>query len=280
MAKVKKKAGRPKKIVKEETTETSVAVESLSNVNTDSGVEATPNWKDDGSDDLRKGGHIVSDTDYAEFERLKKEEVDRRVAKKFADDDYQYIGDFDKGSSIPAWSLDRNKELLSEEVDRIRMDLDSGIVPPEDVHEEEQKYRMKKDRLDKINASRPELKGYQKDRLVKIRDELADELRDSKFTEWQMQSVERCDPHEEVRRMTTPCIPVDEKEAQRMGIKTVNGKANRVDADIMWKNMSSLIGDKPNNPNPEETRNKMGTGGKKRNMITVPDMPWLEKEKV
>jgi len=199
------------------------------------------------------------------------EDADRKInapAGKIADNDYEYFASFDKGSSVPAWSLPRQTEILENDVNKLNSMLKNKEIPIEEIAYAEADYARKKERLEEIRNSKPKLTGLQKDKLKQKRDALAEEISRSKFTRLQMEKG-LVDPHEEATRMSEPCISVDKEEARRMGIKTTaDGRVSRNVAEGMWKNMSSLLGDTPLNPNSEMLRGD--TGHSKRNMITVP----------
>lgn len=188
------------------------------------------------------------------------------IAKK---NDYEYFADFDKGSSMPAWSLKTNTDMLGEDVSRLGNALKNNQVPLEEVAYAEMEYKMKKERLDKINNSMPKLSGRQVDELREKRDTLSGKLRDGMFTRLQMEKG-LVDPHEEAARMSEPCIEVDKKEFARMGMTTTSGKVSRSEAELGWKMMNGLLGDGMN-VNTETLRRD--TGHSKRDMVTVSNLP-------
>ncbi len=244
---VAKKAGRPKKIVKEETLSKAVPV-----------------------DNELIDTEVVNKQELSELRRLK-DDYDKKnleiIAKK---NDYEYFADFDKGSSMPAWSLKTNTDMLDEDVNRLGNALKNNQVPLEEVAYAEMEYKMKKERLDKINNSMPKLSGRQVDELREKRDALGEKISDGMFTKLQMEKG-LGDPHVEADRMAiTPCIEVDKKEFARMGIPTTNGKVTRSVAELGWKMMNGLLGDGMN-ANVEVLRRD--TGHSKRNMVSVNNLP-------
>lgn len=259
----KKKPGRPKKIKVEEAVDFSVEIPADGLP-----IEAAPVTEEQSS------GKISIDVDdYAEFQELKRKEVAARKAFELKKIDYEYYADFDKGSSVPAWALNKQTEMLEDEVNSLDTQIEMGGVPSDEIYLAKETLNMKKDRLRQIKDSKPKLTGTQLDTLVEKRNKLAEEIRESKFTEYQMEKG-LADPHEEARRMTEPVINVDKEEARRMGIDTINGKVSRNKAESMWKNMSSLIGDTQNNPNSEMLRDTMGTGGRKRSQVSIGADAW------
>tara|TARA_Y100000310_G_scaffold236502_1_gene239701 strand:+ start:18147 stop:18965 length:819 start_codon:yes stop_codon:yes gene_type:complete len=215
--------------------------------------------------------------DLAEFEQLKKYKaiVDEAEAKnaavgKVVDNNYEYFDpSFDKGSSVPAWALPRQVEVLEDEVSRTGSMLKKKQIPIEEIPYAEADYKRKSERLEQIKNSKPKLTGLQRDKLREKRDKLAEEISRSKFTRMEMEKM-LVDPHEEADRMSNPCIDIDREEAKRMGIPvSANGKVSRSVAEGAWKMMSTLLEDTPANPNTETLRSD--TGKSKRNMVTLPE---------
>lgn len=212
---------------------------------------------------------VIDKQELSELRKLKADYDTKNleiIAKK---NDYEYFADFDKGSSMPAWSLKTNTDMLGEDVSRLGNALKNNQVPLEEVAYAEMEYKMKKERLDKINNSMPKLSGRQVDELREKRDTLSGKLRDGMFTRLQMEKG-LVDPHEEAARMSEPCIEVDKKEFARMGMTTTNGKVSRSEAELGWKMMNGLLGDGMN-VNTETLRRD--TGHSKRDMVTVSNLP-------
>ena len=195
------------------------------------------------------------------------EEAPAAIVKE---NDYEYFADFDKGSSMPAWTLTRNIDMLENEVNSYKQRIAHNEIPLEEVEYAKADLKRKEERLELIKNSSPELTGRQIDVLKEKRDKLADEISRSKFTRYEMEKG-LADPHEEADRMTGDCIPVDREEARRCKvIPDSNGKTSRNQAIRMWKIMCSRLGDTPMNPNAEILRKDMGNS--KRGMMAVPDL--------
>ena len=226
---------------------------------------------------IKKRKEKTVSVDKNELKELKEckaiiEEAEKQIngapAGNVKDNDYTYFADFDKGSSIPAWSLPRNIDILESDVNKLGNMLDNKQIPIEEIPYQKADYEQKKKRLDEIKDSKPKLTGRQKDNLKSKRDELAVEINRAQFTRLEMDKG-LADPHEEARRMSEPCIRVDKEEARRMGVETdARGYVSRSKGEAMWKNMSSLLGDTVPNPNVETLRSDSGRS--KRNSVTVP----------
>ncbi len=209
----------------------------------------------------------LADEDYQELQALRADKLVRDKAIEFKKHDYEYYGDFDKGSSVPAWSLERQIGMLEDEVRAGETNIRMGTVPADEVYLAKETLNMKKNRLKDIIRSKPKLTDTQKDALAIKTKELGEEIKRSKFTQYEMEKG-LADPHEEATRMTEPCILVDKNEARRMGIATNNGYVSRNVAEGMWKNQMSLLG-KGNNLNTEMLRETVGTGGRKRSQVSI-----------
>ena len=256
MIATKKKAGKPRKVVKEEKLS-----EAVSAVIEEEKVTETPVAENATTESVDK-------QELAELRQLKTDYDKKNIEALIKKNDYEYFKDFDKGSSMPAWSLKTNTDMLKNTVNRLDTAIRNNAVPLEELAYAKEEYEIKKARLDEIKNSKPELSGRQVDALRIKRDALAEELTRSKFTRLQMERG-LVDPHEEADRMSEPCIKVDREEFRRMGIPVdANGKVSRSKAEIAWKMMNGLLGD---GMNADTEVLRLDSGHSKRNMITVPD---------
>ena len=258
MIATKKKAGRPRKIVKEEKLS-----EAVSAVIEEEKVVEVPVAENATTESIDK-------QELAELRQLKTDYDKKNIEALIKKNDYEYFKDFDKGSSMPAWSLKTNTDMLENTVNRLDTAIRNNEVPLEELAYAKEEYEIKKARLDEIKNSKPGLSGRQVDELRKKRDALSDEITRSKFTRLEMERG-LVDPHEEADRMSEPCIKVDREEFKRMGIPVnADGKVSRSKAEIAWKMMTGLLGDGMN-ADTETLRND--TGHSKRNSIIVPELP-------
>ncbi len=260
MVATKKKAGKPRKVVAENATSEAVsAVIEEKEVSAENAPTVAKNATTE----------TIDKTELVELRKLKADYDKKTVEALIKKTDYEYFADFDKGSSIPAWSLKTNTEMLENTVSRLDVAIKSNEVPLEELAYAKEEYRMKKERLDQIKNSKPKLSGRQVDELRKKRDVLANEISNAQFTRLQMEKG-LVDAHEEADRMSiTPCVNVDREEFRRMGIPVnANGKVTRSVAEKGWKLMNGLLGDGMN-PNVEQLRKD--TGHSKRSMVVMPD---------
>ena len=150
--------------------------------------------------------------------------------------DIKFFGEIDLnqygkvGADYPAWYYPRKIESLKEDLGRMERELNSGAVLPQNVPNLKLIIKQTKDKVNKIEASRPKLTGKQIDRLVKWRRELEPLIQDSQFTYDDMQRG-IADAHEEARRMKEGIIKVNPELARICNLRPyVNGQYSRDEA--------------------------------------------------
>lgn len=162
-----------------------------------------------------------------------------------------FFGDVDKNkrgtisSQYPAYTMLVHVDELKESIASKQRQLDRGVIPPADVPEAFEVLAREKARLEKIEASRPELSDGQKDRIAKEYKRLAKEISNSLFTRSEMQ-MGTASAHEEARRMVNPIIKVDPEIAEACNIQTTNGMVSRNDASRIFKIIGHTIGEATN----------------------------------
>ncbi len=183
----------------------------------------------------------LDQAEHEELQEFRKKQAEATRLAELKKQDYTYFADFDKGSAIPAWMLKRPTEDLEREVVKLGKMIENKQVPDEEVYTATETYNRKKERLEGIKNSKPKLTGMQKDRLRRVRDQLAADISDSKFTRLEMEKY-LVDAHEEARRMSEPIVEIDRVEAARMGISVNSeGKISRNKAETAWK-MACMFG--------------------------------------
>ncbi len=174
MIATKKKADRPRKVVKEEKLS-----EAVSAVIEEEKVVETPVAENATTESIDK-------QELAELRQLKTDYDKKNIEALIKKNDYEYFKGFDKGSSMPAWSLKTNTDMLENTANRLDTAIRNNAVPLEELAYAKEEYEIKKARLDEIKNSKPKLSGRQVDALRIKRDALAEELTRSKFTRLQM----------------------------------------------------------------------------------------------
>lgn len=267
---LKKKQSKPKKTTKEKAVEKQDAIETTEKTEQVPSTEATSTEA--------TSNKITMDV--SEFEELKKykgivrQAREKKAAKmKIAEDHYEYFGDFEKGSSIPARDMTTSVDMLEQDVSSLKGMIDRNEIPLEELPYRKADLEKMEKRLEEIKNSKPKLSGIQRDRLARKRDKLAEEIKASKFSVLDMEKG-LADPHEEARRMSEPCIDVSYMldELPKMKIKLKPGsdkKVSRSVAEGMWKMMNGLLDD-DKNPNAERLRPDQGSLRKRsRTMVKV-----------
>ena len=141
-------------------------------------------------------------------------------------------------SEMPSWYFDQQKEELEDGIKHKERMLEEELVPASERNVMKQSLKKEKEKLENINASRPQLKGPELDEVIKITKEIGSEIASSLFTHSDMEKG-TADAHEEARRISTPVIKIaTDKQAEfakECGITIKDGKITRKDAEKMWK---------------------------------------------
>lgn len=145
----------------------------------------------------------------------------------------------------PSWAEAHALEELQESIDSTKRQLKQGLIPPSEVPYAEARIERGEKRLKEINDSKPKLNAASKDWVSKERTRVADEIRQSMFTNTEMEAG-FADPHEEAARMTEKKIPLDPEQAKACGITLVKGKGSRKDAEKMFQHLSYVLGESAN----------------------------------
>ena len=155
--------------------------------------------------------------------------------------DIKFFGEIDLnqygkiGADYPAWYFPRQVESLKDDLSRMEKDLNSGTVLPQNIPNLKLLIKQTKDKLDKIEASKPKLEGKMVDKLAKWRREIEPVIQETMFTYDDMQRG-LADAHEEARRMTQGIIKLDPEIARACNLKPdKNGKYSRDEAVRAWK---------------------------------------------
>lgn len=139
------------------------------------------------------------------------------------------------GADYPSWYFPRQIESLKEDLGRMQRELDGGTVLPQNIPNLKLLINKTKEKLDKIESSKPKLTGKQIDRLSKWRREIESVISESQFTYDEMHRG-TADPHEEARRMTEGIIKIDPEIARAANLKpNRNGKYSRNEAVRAWQ---------------------------------------------
>ena len=186
---------------------------------------------------------------------------DEKIAQTV--DDIQFFSDVDKKyektkatltASYPAWYFDQQLADKKEELaSRTRKRDPDEIVDIDPEYLAETKALSS--RIKEIEASRPKLNGAQQNYLKKVTSDLESNIAASMFPYDDMHTG-AASPHEELKRQTMPCIPIDKRLAASLGIETKRGMASRDDATRAMQICNKLMGE---DSNAEKLRRKVQT---------------------
>ena len=157
----------------------------------------------------------------------------------------------DKGvvkSTYPAWYFEHLRDDLKNEIDRMQTQISMETIPRSEMQVTKERLFQKKEKLKEIDSTTVELKGKQKDRVAKVYDELGGAIGDRLFSRSDMKKG-LADAHEEMKRMTEPCIPVTGDAmslAKAANVKTIKGKVTREGAAKIWKILGKALGSNTN----------------------------------
>jgi hypothetical protein len=173
------------------------------------------------------------------------------------------FGDVDKTkegktkSEFPSWYFETQKEDLEESVRHKKSMLEQDLVPASERNIMRERLKQESTRLDQIEASTPRFTEKEIDDISKLVNTrtgattgtLSAKIAESMFTKSDMDRG-TTDAHEEARRISRPCIKLDEKEldfakACEIPIST-DGKVTRSGAEKMWKIGRRIIGETSN----------------------------------
>ena len=157
-------------------------------------------------------------------------------------------------SEYPSWYFETQKEDLEESVRHRTKQLDDDLVPPSERNITRERLKQESTRLDNINSSTPRFTEKEIDdinKMVKTGGGVNTGTLSGKIAEAMFRRSDNekgtADAHEEARRLSTPCITLDERElsfAKACEIPiSPNGKVTRSGAEKMWKIGRRIVGE-------------------------------------
>jgi hypothetical protein len=177
------------------------------------------------------------------------------MLNKPKEENMKIFGEVDKDrdgkvkSDYPAWYFETHQEELEESVRQKERQLAADLIPDSEKGIMKSRLKQEKERLDKIRASKPELKDTEKDDVAKVTKEIGNSIASSMFTGSDMKRG-TADAHEEARRISSPVIEVkSEKQAELVkmcGINIKDGKITRGEAEKVWKIARRMLGEQAN----------------------------------
>ena len=193
-------------------------------------------------------------------------------------DQIQFFGSIDHShgddrkqlsADYPVYYFREHVEKLREEVEDHEMRLRDDKVPVTEIYKAKAELKKKKEKLATIEASIPKLDGKQKDAMAKHYKALEGMIRDAMPTRSDMM-MGLANVHDEVRMMSKPSLDARGMSILgQLGIRAVNGKITRTEAERAYKILGCNLGE---NTNIERLRRDR-SGGVYKNEMYLHEMP-------
>jgi len=173
------------------------------------------------------------------------------------------FGDVDKTkdgktkSEYPSWYFEQQQDDLNESIRHKQMMLEKELVPYSEKGLMQNRLKQESQRLSEIEASKPRFTEKELDDIAKMvksgsgnaSGTLSQKIGESMFKRSDMERG-TTDAHEEARRISKPCIALDEREIEFARACEVpidpTGKVTRKGAEKMWKIGRRIIGELSN----------------------------------
>lgn len=140
-------------------------------------------------------------------------------------------------SSYPAYMEIKQMQNLEQSVADRESALDKGAVSIEAIEYYKRQLKNEKKRLEDIKSQIPKFSQNELTHMKTEFNRLEDNVRAAKFTEMEMETMKGIDPHEESRRMSEPCIPIDKWIAESCNVGHIDskGRCSRSEAERALK---------------------------------------------
>lgn len=151
----------------------------------------------------------------------------------------------DKGyitSAMPAWYFDAHIDELREGVGRKERALQMGMVPQEDIYRTREEIKKEKAKLRSIEASKPELKGANKDRCGRAYESLQNQIKDTMPTRKENYDG-LVSPQSELKRLKTKHIKIDPEIGKACGVNVVKGHITGDEANKCYQILGRALGE-------------------------------------
>lgn len=158
-------------------------------------------------------------------------------------------GELKIAAQYPSWYFTEQKRELEDSIRSKERQLEKGLVNPIHIENIQQALKKERDLLNKINASEPKFKGFQKDKMAKIKSDLGEKIADSMYTYSEMMKG-TADAHEEAHRMSEPIIQIDADTAELAKANNIipdkKNKISRNQASKLWKMLARVMEESSN----------------------------------
>jgi hypothetical protein len=150
------------------------------------------------------------------------------------------------GSYLPAWAYDQLIGDLQNDIRSDEIQIKQANISVDKVNELKRTVEKKKERLHEIESSKPKLAT---DKIWEIEKGIGEKIADSMFTRTDMMRG-TADAHTEARRMSQPCITLNDSEANfAIGCNVVPNTSkmiSRNQAAKVWKIARRFLGENSN----------------------------------
>lgn len=153
-------------------------------------------------------------------------------------------------SEMPVWYFDAQIEELREGIGRKERSLERGEIIQEQIPTVREELIKERAKLKKIEQSKPELKGANKDKAWRAYESLGKQIKDSMPTRKQNHDG-LVNPHEELKRLKGKHIKIDTEIAKACGVSVLHGKVTGDEANKCYQILGRALGE---NSNPEALR--------------------------
>ena len=157
-------------------------------------------------------------------------------------------------SEYPSWYFKQQKEDLEDSVRHRKSMLEQDLVPTSERNITRERLKQESTRLEQIEQSTPRFTEKEIDdisKIVKTSSGVNNGTLSAKISESMYKRSEQdrgtSDAHEEARRISIPCVKLDEREiefAKACEVPISNdGKVTRKGAEKIWKIGRRIIGE-------------------------------------
>ena len=146
-------------------------------------------------------------------------------------------------SEMPAWTMNKHFEQLGEEVARMERTLEKGGIPHDRLGDFKDQLRTKKEKYEQIANSIPKVSDADRDRLAKVRKEMAKTIQSGYYKRSDMIKG-TVDARREAERMIRPMIEVKPEFAELLknaNVPITDGKCTRDGLVKGWKLIGHLL---------------------------------------
>jgi len=153
-------------------------------------------------------------------------------------------------SEMPVWYFDAQIDELKEGIGRKKRALEQGFIVQDQIQAVKEELKNEVAKLERIEDSKPKLKGANKDRVWRSYESLGKQIKETMPTRKQAHDG-LVNPHEELKRLKSKHVKIDTEIAKACGVKVLHGKVTGDEANKCYQILGRALGE---NSNPEALR--------------------------